>query len=53
VNFEEGNEMWLNKKNVRLPEGLSYKFLSSYVSPFKVLEKKIFNTYKLELLEKF
>jgi predicted DNA-binding antitoxin AbrB/MazE fold protein len=28
VNFEEGNEMWLNIKKFRLPEGLSHKFLS-------------------------
>jgi hypothetical protein len=49
VNFEEGDEMWLNIKNFRLPEGLSHKFLGPYVGPFKVLEKKLFDTYKLEL----
>jgi hypothetical protein len=49
MNFEEGDEMWLNIKNFRLPEGLSHKFFSPYVGPFKVLEKKIFDTYKLEL----
>jgi hypothetical protein len=27
VNFEEGDEVWLNIKNFRLPEGLSHKFL--------------------------
>ncbi len=43
--------MWLNIKNFRLPEGLSHKFLGPYASPFKVLEKKLFNTYKLELPE--
>jgi hypothetical protein len=51
VNFEEGNEMWLNIKKIRLLEGLSHKFLGPYASPFKVLEKKFFDTYKLELLE--
>ncbi len=51
MNFEEGDEVWLNIKNFRLPEGLSHKFLGPYVNPFKVLEKKIFDTYKLELLE--
>jgi hypothetical protein len=49
VNFEEGNEMWLNINNFRLPEGLSHKFLGPYASPFKVLEKRFLNTYKLEL----
>jgi hypothetical protein len=51
VSFEEGDEMWLNIKNFRLPEGLSHKFLGPYVGPFKVLEKKLFDTYKLELPE--
>ncbi len=40
--------MWLNIKNFRLPKGLSHKFLGSYAGPFKVLEKKFPNTYKLE-----
>jgi hypothetical protein len=40
VNFEEGDEMWLNIKKFQLPEGLSHKFLSPYVGPFKVLQKK-------------
>ncbi len=43
--------MWLNIKNFRLPEGLSHKFLGPYVVPFKVLEKKLFDIYKLELPE--
>jgi len=43
--------MWLNIKNLWLPEGLSHKFLGPYASPFKVLENKIPNTYKLELPE--
>jgi len=34
-----------------LPKGLSHKFLGPYVGLFKVLEKKIPNTYKLKLLE--
>jgi len=49
VNFEEEDEMWLNINNFRLPEGLSHKFLGPYASPFKVLEKKFFDTYKLKL----
>jgi len=49
VNFEERDEMWLNIKNFWLPEGLSHKFLGPYAGPFKVLEKKFFDTYKLEL----
>jgi len=49
VNFEEGDEMWLNVKNFRLREGLSHKFLGPYAGPFKVLEKKFPDTYKLEL----
>jgi hypothetical protein len=51
VKFQEGDEVWLNIKNFRLPEGLSHKFLGPYAGPFKVLEKKFFDTYKLELME--
>ncbi len=43
--------MWLNIKNFRLLEGLNHKFLGPYAGPFKVLEKKLSNTYKLELPE--
>ncbi len=32
-----------------LPERLSHKFMSPYAGPFKVLEKKLSDTYKLEL----
>jgi len=49
VKFQEGDEVWLNIKNFRLPEGLSHKFLGPYAGPFKVLEKKLSDTYKLEL----
>jgi hypothetical protein len=45
VNFEEGDEMWLNIKNFQLLEGLNHKFLGPYAGPFKVLEKKLSNTY--------
>jgi hypothetical protein len=34
-----------------LPKGLSHKFLGPYAGPFKVLEKKFPDTYKLKLLE--
>jgi hypothetical protein len=51
VNFEEGDEMWLNIINLWLPKSLSHKFLGPYVGPLKVLEKKFPNTYKLKLLE--
>jgi hypothetical protein len=47
VKFQEGDEVWLKIKNFRLPEGLSHKFLG----PLKVLEKKLFDTYKFELSE--
>jgi hypothetical protein len=50
VNFEEGDEVWLNIKNFRLPKGLRHKFFGPYAGPFKVLEKKFPNTYKLKLL---
>ncbi len=43
--------MWLNIKNFRLLEGLSHKFIGPYAGPFKVLEKKLSDTYKLELPE--
>jgi len=51
VNFEKGDETWLNIKNFRLPKGLSHKFLGPYAGPFKVLEKKFPDTYKLKLPE--
>jgi hypothetical protein len=51
VKFQVGNEVWLNIKNFRLPEGLSHKFMGPYAGPFKVLEKKLSDTYKLELPE--
>jgi hypothetical protein len=51
VKFQEGHEVWFNIKNFRLPEGLSHKFLGPYAGPFKVLEKKLSDTYKLELPE--
>ncbi len=51
VKFQERDEVWLNIKNFRLPEGLSHKFLGPYAGPFKVLEKKLSDTYKLELSE--
>ncbi len=43
--------MWLNIKNFLLPKGLSHKFLGPYAGPFKVLEKKLSDTNKLELPE--
>jgi hypothetical protein len=49
VNFEKGDEMWLNIKNFRLQEGLSHKFLGPYAGRFKVLEKKFPDIYKLKL----
>jgi hypothetical protein len=51
VKFQEGDEVWLNIKNFWLLEGLSHKFLGPYAGPFKVLEKKLSDTYKLELPE--
>jgi hypothetical protein len=49
VKFQVQDEVWLNIKNFRLPEGLSHKFMGPYAGPFKVLEKKLSDTYKLEL----
>jgi hypothetical protein len=51
VKFEVGDKVWLNIKNFRLLEGLSHKFMGPYAGPFKALEKKLSDTYKLELLE--
>jgi hypothetical protein len=51
VKFQEWDEVWLNIKNLWLSESLNHKFLGPYASPFKVLEKKLFNTYKLDILE--
>jgi len=51
VKFQVGDEVWLNIKNFRLPESLSHKFMGPYAGPFKVLEKKLSDTYKLELPE--
>jgi hypothetical protein len=47
VKFQKGDEVWLNINNFQLLEGLSQKFLGPYAGPFKVLEKKLSNTYKL------
>jgi hypothetical protein len=49
VKFQKGDEVWLNIKNFRLPQGLNHKILGPYAGPFKVLEKKLSDTYKLEL----
>jgi hypothetical protein len=49
VNFEKGDEVWLNIKKIQLPESLSHNFLGPYAGPFKVLEKKFPDTYKLQL----
>jgi hypothetical protein len=43
--------VWLNIESFRLPEGLNHKFLCPYAGPFKVLEKKFLDIYKLELLK--
>ncbi len=51
VKFQVGDEVWLNIKNFQLPKGLSHKFMGPYAGPFKVLEKKLSDTYKLELPE--
>jgi hypothetical protein len=51
VKFQESDEVWLNIKNFRLPKGLSHKFLGPYAGPFKVLEKKLSDIYKLKLPE--
>ncbi len=51
VNFEKKNEVWLNIKNFQLPEAMSHKFLGPYAVPFKVLENKFLDIYKLELPE--
>ncbi len=31
----QGDEVWLNIRNFRLPEGLSHNFLGPYAGPFK------------------
>jgi hypothetical protein len=49
VKFQERDEVWLNIKNFLLLEGLSHKFLGPYAGPFKVLKKKLFDTYKLRV----
>ncbi len=51
VKFQVGDKVWLNIKNFRLPKGLSHKFMAPYAGPFKVLQKKLSDTYKLELPE--
>jgi len=47
VNFEKGDQVCIIK--ISLLKILSHKFLGPYVSPFKVLEKKFPDNYKLEL----
>jgi hypothetical protein len=51
VNFEEGDGMWLNIKNFRLPQGLNHKFLGPYAGPLNMLEKKFLDTYIGKLLK--
>ncbi len=51
VKFQKGVEVWLNIKKFQLPKGLSHKFLGPYAGPFKVLENKFSNIYKLKLPE--
>jgi hypothetical protein len=51
VKFQVGDEVWLNIKNFRLPKGLSHKLMGPYAGPFKVLEKKLSETYKLKIPE--
>jgi len=51
VKFQERDEVWLNIKNFQLPKGLSHKLLGPYAGPFKMLEKKLSDTYKLKLLK--
>jgi hypothetical protein len=46
VNFEEGDEVWLNIKIFQLSEGLSHKLWGPYAGPFKVLKNKFFDIYK-------
>jgi len=49
MNFKKRDEVWLNIKKIWLLESLSHKFLGPYAGPFKMLEKKFPDTYKLEL----
>ncbi len=42
VKFQEGDEMWLNIKNFRLPEGLSHKFLRPICGPIQSVGKETF-----------
>ncbi len=49
MNFFKRDEVLLNIKNFQLAKGLNHKFLGPYAGPFKVLEKKFPDTYKLEL----
>jgi len=49
--ISRGGRGVVEHQEFRLPKGLSHKFLSPYASPFKVLEKKLSDTYKLELPE--
>jgi hypothetical protein len=44
VKFQEGDEVWLNIKNFRLPEGLSHKFLGPYAAHSKCWKRK-FSTF--------
>jgi len=50
VKFQEGDEVWLNIKNFWLPEGLS-QVLGPICGPIQSVGKKLFDTYKLKLLE--
>jgi hypothetical protein len=51
VNFEKGDKVWLNIKKFPVAKRFEPQVLGPYAGPFKVLEKKFPDTYKLELLE--
>ena len=50
VEYEVGQKVLLNVKNVTLPEGLTPKFMSKFAGPFPIVERVFKDVYKLELL---
>jgi hypothetical protein len=47
--FKEGEEVLLSTKNMKLPEGITYKLSNKYTGPFKIVQVISPTSYKLQL----
>ena len=49
VSFKVGQKVWLNVKNLTLPQGLTPKFMAKFARPFSVVKQVFDDAYKLAL----